>query len=185
MNQRLIFIGAGGKGGAERTFKVDRDAAIHFIHAAASIPTITRFLLISYIGSRRKCPSWWSVGDWHIYSERVNFGALANYYKAKLAADEELYRTSRASQTLVGVSLRPGTLTDEKAGKVTLGLTPRPNGDVSRESVAKVADAILAVEGLKNSWIDFYDGDEDIQRAVTRVVKEGVNTAEEDPVHQG
>jgi hypothetical protein len=166
-----------------QTFKIDRDAAIHLIHAAAAQPTITRFLLISYVGSRRSAASWWPAGDWEKYVETVNNGVLANYYKAKIAADEALYDTSRKSSTLVGIDLRPGTLTDEPAGKVALGRTSRPNGAVSRESVAKVADGLLAADGVKNSWIDLVDGDEGIDAAVNRVVKEGIDTAEGEPIY--
>jgi hypothetical protein len=66
---------------------------------------------------------------------------------------------------------------------VALGRTSRPKGVVSRESVAKVADGLLAAEGVKNSWIDLVDGDEDIDTAVNRVVKEGVDAAEGDPIY--
>jgi nucleoside-diphosphate-sugar epimerase len=175
--------GAGGKGGPERTFAIDRDAAIHFIHAAADIPSITRFLLVSHIGSRRESAPWWQTGEWDKYVTAVNNGVLKNYYKAKIAADEELYKVSRASSTLVGIDLRPPTLTDEPAGGVKLGKTPTVNGKVSRETVAKVADAYLAAEGVKNSWVDFYDGDEDIDEAVQRFVSGGGDTAEGEPVY--
>jgi len=177
--------GAGGKGAAERTFKIDRDAATHFINAAATFPSIRKFLLISYIGSRRQAASWWPAGDWEDYVKKVNEGALANYYKAKLPADETLYNVSRKSRTLVGIDLRPGALTTDPAGKVTLGKTPRAVGSVSRESVAKVADALLAAEGVKNSWIDLTDGDEEIDAAVSRVIREGVDVAEGEPVFKG
>lgn len=186
--------GAGGKGAPERvspslphlpplltpvqTFKIDRDAAIHFITAASTLPSITRFLLISYLGSRLSGASWWPSGEWDHYHETVNNGVLANYYKAKIAADEVLYETSAKSKTLVGINLRPGTLSDEKAGTVELGKTEHIKGQVSREAVAKVADALLASEGVKNTWLDLLDGNEEIQSAVDRVVKDGVDAAE-------
>lgn len=176
--------GAGGKGGPEMTVKVDRDAAVNFIHAAAEVPEITKFLLVSYGGSRREAAPWWNKDNWAEYVEKVNNGVLANYYKAKIVADEELYKTSQKSSTLVGISLRPATLTAEPAGKVVLGKTPTVNGQVSRETVAKVADALLAAEGVKNSWIDLYDGDEDLQQAVQRVVSEGIDSAEGEPIYK-
>ncbi|KAF7553566.1 hypothetical protein G7046_g7078 [Stylonectria norvegica] len=175
--------GAGGKGGAERTYKIDRDAATHFIHAAASIPSITRFLLISYLGSRRTGASWWPSGDWDKFHESINNGALADYYKAKLAADEVLYETSKKSSKLVGIDLRPGTLTDEPASKVALGKTQELSGKVSREAVAQTADALLAAEGVKNSWVDLLDGSEEVEAAVERVVREGVDAAEGEDVY--
>ncbi|KAL2259231.1 hypothetical protein VTK26DRAFT_7167 [Humicola hyalothermophila] len=170
--------GAGGKGGFERTYAIDRDAAIHFIRASAATPRITRFLMVSYLASRRTKPSWWTDADWAA-AERLNSQVLPHYYRAKLAADEVLYQVSKArGPGFVGINLRPGTLTLEPAGKVELGRTKRMRGNVSRESVARVADQLLASEGVKNSWLDLLDGEEDIEGAVARVVSEGVDAAE-------
>ncbi|KAI6777711.1 uncharacterized protein J7T54_007605 [Emericellopsis cladophorae] len=176
----VFAAGAGGKGPAERTFKVDRDAATHFINAAAGIPSITRFLLISYLGSRRQSASWWASGEWDKFNKEVNEGVLANYYKAKIVADEVLYKAGQSGK-LTTVGLRPGTLTEEKAGKVTLGKT-KISENVSRESVAKVTDELLAADELTTSWIDLTDGEEEISSAVQRVVTEGVDTSEGEPV---
>ncbi|KAH6895633.1 hypothetical protein B0T10DRAFT_526790 [Thelonectria olida] len=176
--------GAGGRGGPERTFKIDRDAAIHFVNAAATFPTITRFLLVSYLGSRRASAPWWPANKWEEYHEKVNNGVLANYYKAKIAADEVLYNVSKKSSTLVGINLRPGTLTLDPATKIELGKTKTiDNTGVSREAVAETASALLAAEGVKNTWLDLLDGDEDVQSAVDRVVREGVNAAEGEPIY--
>lgn len=103
---------------------------------------------------------------------------LATYYKAKIAADEVLYETSKKSSTLVGICLRPAALTDEPAGKVELGKTAHVKGDVSRATVAATADALLAVDGVKNTWLDLQDGSEDLDAAVKRCIKDGVDTAE-------
>lgn len=161
-----------------QTFKVDRDAAINFIRAAAEIPSISRFLLVSYNGSRRAGASWWPAGDWDDYNAKVNHGVLATYYKAKIAADEVLYETSKKSSSLVGIGLRPGTLTDEPAGKVELGKTASVKGQASRATVAATADALLAADGIKNAWIDLQNGNEDLDSAVKRVIKDGVDAAE-------
>ncbi|KAK4464344.1 hypothetical protein QBC42DRAFT_263561 [Cladorrhinum samala] len=175
--------GAGGKGGSERTYAIDRDAAIHFIHASASTPSVKRFLLISYLASRRSKPSWWSDDQWKA-AEEVNTQALPTYYKAKVAADEELYKVSKQrGSEFVGIDLRPGTLTLDPAGKVELGKTKGSKGNVSRESVAKVADLLLASDTAKNSWIDLLDGEEEIDKAVERVVREGVDAAEGESVY--
>ncbi|KAH7275072.1 hypothetical protein B0J15DRAFT_518803 [Fusarium solani] len=177
--------GAGGKGAPDRTFKIDRDAAIHFINAAATVPTITRFLLVSYLGSRRAGASWWPAGEWDEFHKTVNNGVLANYYKAKIAADEALYRVSKQSPTLVGLNLRPGTLTHNPATKVELGKTAHLSSKdgISREAVAKVASALLAADGVKNTWLDLLDGDEEIDAAVERVVREGVDAAEGEAIY--
>ncbi|KAM5347888.1 hypothetical protein ACJ41O_007712 [Fusarium nematophilum] len=175
--------GAGGKGGPDRTFKIDRDAAIHFINAAASIPSITRFLLVSYLGSRRKGAPWWPAGEWDHYHQTVNNGVLTNYYKAKIEADEVLYRVSKKSPTLVGINLRPGTLTTEPAGKVELGKTAHLTPAISREAVAQVASALLAADGVKNTWLDLLDGDEEVSAAVERVVRDSVDAAEGEEIY--
>lgn len=165
------------------TFKIDRDAAIHFIHAAAAMPSVTRFLLVSYLGSRRAGAPWWPAGEWDEYHDAVVNGALANYYKAKVAADEALYETSKKSTSLIGIGLRPGTLTLDPAGPVSLGKTAHVQGKVSRETVARVADGLLAADGVKNSWIDLLDGDEHIDQAVSRVAREGVDAAEGEQIY--
>ncbi|KAK0649063.1 hypothetical protein B0T16DRAFT_409349 [Cercophora newfieldiana] len=171
--------GAAGRGGPERTYAIDRDAAIHFIRAAAATPSVTRFLLVSYLASRRTKPSWWSDAGWS-GAEELNTKILPHYYKAKVEADEVLYKVSKERGSgFVGIDLRPGTLTDDpSSGKVELGRTKTSSGKVSRESVAKVADSLLASEGVKNTWIDLLDGEEGIDAAVSRVVSEGVDAAE-------
>jgi hypothetical protein len=134
--------------------------------------------MVSYLSSRRTKPAWWSDDAWAA-AENVNLRILPHYYRAKLAADEVLYTVSKERGSgFVGINLRPGTLTLEPAGKVELGKTKGSAGTVSREGVAKVADLLLASEGIRNTWLDLLDGEEDMEKAVERVVKEGVNAAE-------
>ncbi|KAJ4153433.1 hypothetical protein LMH87_009919 [Akanthomyces muscarius] len=177
--------GAGGKGGAEATYKVDRDAAINFVHAAAATPSVRRFLLVSYNGSRRAAAPWWPADEWDEYNKKVNYGVLADYHQAKIAADEALYAaTKKPGATLTGICLRPGTLSDGPAGKVLVGKAPHVKGNVPRESVAQVADALLAAEGVKSGWLDLLEGDESVDAAVTKAVKEGVDTAEGEAIYK-
>ncbi|KAL7942579.1 hypothetical protein V8C42DRAFT_148513 [Trichoderma barbatum] len=175
--------GAGGKYGPEGTNRIDRDAAIHFINAAAAKPSITRFLLVSYNGSRRKAAPWWSASEWDDYHKNINFGVLANYYKAKLAADEVLYEVSKKSPTLTGIDLRPGRLTEAPKGKVTLGKNERVHGSVSRDTVAHVIDALFAAEGVKSGWVDLLEGDDDINEAVAAVIRDSVDAAEGEEIY--
>lgn len=96
-----------------------------------------------------------------------------------------LYEESaKRGKDFIGINLRPGTLSLDPAGKVELGKTKTSRGKVSREAVARVSAALLEAEGVKNSWIDLLDGDEEIDEAVQRVVSEGVDAAEEDPVYK-
>ena len=178
--------GAGGKGGPERTLAIDRDAASHLAEAAAAPQSpVTRFVLVSYLGSRRTQPGWWDAEQWAA-AQHVNATVLATYYEAKVAADEVLYKAVQSAKStkknFVGIDLRPGALTDEPAGPVELGRTTGSQGAVSRATVARVADLLLAHASPKSAWIDLLDGSEDAQAAVDRVVAEGVDAVEGEPV---
>lgn len=165
--------GAGGSGPPERTFTIDRDAAKHFIHASLSKPSITKFLLISYLGSRRKRAPWWSDADWE--SAQATNRALADYHKAKVDADEYLTglaikRREKGDNVFQGIILRPGTLSDEPAtGKIQIGHTPA-GGKISREDVAIVADRMLARPDTRG-WKDLLAGNVDIDKAINDVTE--------------
>lgn len=170
--------GAGGKGGPDRTFAIDRDACIAFISAAAATHSVSKFLLVSYVGSRRFKAPWWSDEDWAATRE-TNNGVLKNYFPAKLAADECL--TSLASQRqpgFAGISLRPGNLTEEEGkGTVALGKTGA-KGAVRRGDVARVAMALLENERVGTCWLDLLEGKEDVGDAVKRCVEEHIDCAD-------
>ncbi|KAI6080208.1 NAD(P)-binding protein [Hypoxylon rubiginosum] len=172
--------GAGGKGGPERTFKIDRDAAIHFIRASVATPSVSKFVMISFLGSRLTKPAWWTEEDWQEDVDTVR-KSLQSYYEAKVAADEVLYEESKKRKDFAGIGLRPGFLNTEPAGKVILGKTPTPKGGASRASVANLTALLLDAPGVKSSWIDMLDGDEDPEAAVKRCVAEGVDAAEGEP----
>ncbi|KAF2759141.1 NAD dependent epimerase/dehydratase [Pseudovirgaria hyperparasitica] len=174
-NYIVWAAGAGGKGGAERTFAVDRDAATHYIRAAAASPGVSKFLMISYIGSRRGRAAWWSDESYKAVQE-VNDGALANYHVAKLAADEVLVAAAKErGSEFAGICLRPGTLKEGSAtGKILLGKTPG-RGEVRRSDVAEVAVRLLEQDGVGTRWLDLVAGDEGIDQAIARVVKEGLD----------
>ncbi|ROT36389.1 NAD dependent epimerase/dehydratase [Sodiomyces alkalinus F11] len=175
--------GAGGKGNPERTFAIDRDAAVHFIRAAAATPSIHQFILVSYLASRRQRAPWWDDKTW-ADAEKMNT-MLARYFAAKVVADEELIRQGARRDDFAAISVRPGVLTDEPAGKVELGKTVGVSGDTSRATVAEVSAALMERVGeAKTGWLDLLDGTEDLEGAVERVVREGVNAAEGDEVFE-
>ncbi|KAI4706040.1 hypothetical protein J4E81_000925 [Alternaria sp. BMP 2799] len=173
--------GAGGKGGAEMTFAVDRDAAIAFTKASIHTPSIKKFLTVSYLSSRRGRAPWWNDEDWKV-AQKVNTEILPNYFKAKVAADEVLtilshHRVAQeekdgvpADQRFCGISLRPGTLTEEPAGKVKMGKIGA-GGKTSRATVAESVVGVLEMDGVRG-WVDVIDGDEEIVEAVKSYVKE-------------
>ncbi|KAH7237225.1 hypothetical protein B0J15DRAFT_406631 [Fusarium solani] len=151
------------------TFAIDRDAAINFIKAAVETPTVNKFVLISYLACRQRPPHWWNDASWK-YAQEMQSGYLKNYCKAKLAADEILLQEASKRADFVGISLRPGMLSDEPAGQVELGKTTGSEGNVSRASG-------------QTCWLDMLDGDQDIEAAVDRVVKNRDNAAEGEDVY--
>ena len=173
--------GAGGKGGSARTYAIDRDAARHFITAALATPSITKFLMISYIGSRRSRAPWWTDDDWASV-QKVNREVLPHYFAAKLDADECLTALSqRRGAGFQAIILRPGSLTDDAAtGKVTLGKTGA-RGNVTRADVADVSVRLLA-SGEARGWYDLLEGEEEVGNAVDRVVKEQIDCMEGEDV---
>ncbi|CAO1599471.1 hypothetical protein XANCAGTX0491_003195 [Xanthoria calcicola] len=171
--------GAGGKGAPSRTQAVDRDSCIHFIRAAADTASITKFLLISYPGSRRTKAPWWTEEEWR-GTQEVNNGVLKPYYPAKLAADECLTAIASRRKDLHAIVLRPSRLTDEEAiGRISLGKT-KASGKITRGDVAATAAELLNSEA--RGWLDLLEGDEAIAEAVKRVIKDEVDCVEGEDV---
>jgi hypothetical protein len=171
-----LDTGAGGKGGPSRTNAIDRDACIHFIRASLSSPTITKFLLVSFLSSRRDRAPWWDDESWAI-ARKFNEEIAPAYYKAKLAADEALTVLGEQKKGFGYIILRPGGLTDDKeVGKISFGKT-KARGMVARGDVAEVAVRLLEKEGV-SGWFDLLSGEEETGAAVERVLKEGFNSVE-------
>lgn len=91
---------------------------------------------------------------------------------------EEEKKSIPAHELFSGISLRPGTLTDEKVGGVKVGKLG-VGGKTSRATVAEAIVAALETEGA-NGWIDVIDGDESPQTAFQNLVKEGIDTSVEE-----
>jgi len=114
----VVWSAGAGGGSTERTYAVDRDAAIRTMDAA-SRAGVDRYVMVSWIGS---------TAD-HGVPEDDSFFAYAD---AKWAADEHLRGTA-----LEGTILGPGTLTfDDPTGRIELDAPDR--GAVSRADVAAV-----------------------------------------------
>ncbi|MGV0162004.1 SDR family oxidoreductase [Mycobacterium colombiense] len=135
----VIFSAGAGGGNPERTYAVDRDAAIRVIDAAARAG-VQRFVMVSYFGA----------GPDHGVPQGDPFFP---YAEAKAAADAHL-RDSDLDWTVLG----PGRLTLEPAtGKITVG--EKGKGEVSRADVALVAAAALADDSTIRRTIEFNNGD--------------------------
>ncbi|KAH7360863.1 hypothetical protein BKA65DRAFT_494156 [Rhexocercosporidium sp. MPI-PUGE-AT-0058] len=168
--------GAGGKGGKERTYAIDRDACTYFIRSSLASPSIKKFLLVSALSIRRSRASWWDENSWSTV-RKVNEEMMPHYYKAKLASDETITVLGEEKKGFGYIVLRPGNLSDDpESGRVVMGKTPA-RGQVTRGDVAEVAARLLEKDGVKG-WFDLLGGEADLGSEVERVVKEGVDSRE-------
>lgn len=143
----LVVWSAGAGGGSpERTYAVDRDAAIRTADAAAAGGT--HLVMVSYFGA----------GPDHGVDPDDAFYAYAD---AKSAADAHI-EASSAPWTI----LRPSALTDEPAG-VGIATTDTEPSEVSRATVAAVITAVAdAPDAAAGRVITFNDGDEEVAGVV-------------------
>lgn len=139
----VVWSAGAGGGDPERTYAVDRDAAIRSMDAAQAAG-VERYVMVSYMGA----------GQDHGVPEDDSFYA---YAQSKADADDHL-RESSLKWTILG----PGQLTDdETTGLIT---TEPGRGDdaakTARGNVALVAAAALAdPDTTVGKKIDFADGD--------------------------
>jgi uncharacterized protein YbjT (DUF2867 family) len=144
----VVWTAGAGGGSPERTYAVDRDAAIRSM-AAATAAGADRYVMVSWVGSRQ---------DHGIPEDSAFFP----YADAKLAADEHLRATDLA-WTILG----PGTLTDGPAsGAISTG---SDSADTSRANVALVVAAALGESGTVGRFIPFCDGDRLIAEALAEL----------------
>ncbi|WP_426226294.1 SDR family oxidoreductase [Pseudarthrobacter sp. DSP2-3-2b1] len=136
----VVWSAGAGGGSPERTYAVDRDAAIRSMDAAAEAG-VGRYVMVSYLGARRE----------HGVPEDHSFFA---YAEAKAAADEYL-RGTELAWTILG----PGALTD-KPGTGLIEVDPLPEGgqETSRSNTASVAAAVLDLPETAGRTIEFRDG---------------------------
>lgn len=129
--------GAGGEN-LERTYTVDRDAAIRTIDAAVA-EGVGRFVMLSYVGSGRD----------HVPVDSP-FHAYAD---AKATADEYLRRTA-LNWTIVA----PGQLTDDvRTGLIEYG-DHVIKGETARGNVAELIAGVVGRTDLAGVTIRFRDG---------------------------
>lgn len=143
----VVWSAGAGGGSAERTYAVDRDAAIRSMDAADAAGA-RRYVMVSYFGA----------GKDHGVPEDDGFYA---YAEAKADADEHL-KASNLDWTILGPSaltLDPGT------GRIETG--PGVSGtQVSREDVALVAAEVLQRPGTARRTIEFNNGPTPVAEAL-------------------
>ena len=142
----VFSAGAGGGGDSERTYAVDRDAAIRTMDAATSAG-VERYVMVSYLGA----------GPDHGVPEDDGFFA---YAESKAAADTYLKDTDLA-WTILG----PSMLSDDPTTG-SIEVNPSESGSVARGNVAQVIAAVLTDQSTIRRTIEFIDGDTPIRDAV-------------------
>ena len=136
----VIWSAGAGGGSPERTYAVDRDAAIRSMDAAATAGA-GRYVMVSFSGSTPDA----------LVPEDNPF---RHYQDAKIAADEHLRGTG-----LDWTILAPGTLTLEPGGRAVNPDASFNDGDTtSRELVAQVATAVLGDSRAHGKTLVFGDG---------------------------
>ncbi|MDQ6753270.1 MAG: NAD(P)H-binding protein [Actinomycetota bacterium] len=145
----VVWSAGAGGGSPERTYAVDRDAAIRSMDAAGQAG-VQRYVMVSYLGARR---------DHGVPADNGFFA----YAEAKAAADEYLRGTD-----LLWTVLGPGALTEDSGtDKITIGADPASSSrQTSRANAAAVAAAVLDRPGTAGRTIEFTDGNTPIQEAL-------------------
>jgi nucleoside-diphosphate-sugar epimerase len=169
--------GAGGKGGPERTDRVDREGAIHSFEAAAEAG-VKRFVMVSAVDVRDRSkgtPEWYSEESKK--RSEGSWGAIGTYYKAKLAADIELV-TGNQKRGLKYTIVRPSALKDDKGtGKIEAGKV-EISSPISREDVAAVLAEVLEDDSTAGLAFDIVGGNTPIAEAVKNVAEKRIDTFE-------
>jgi nucleoside-diphosphate-sugar epimerase len=142
----VFAAGAGPGSGAERKLTMDRDGAIKLLDATAdrAVP----FVIVSSVGAENPPPE----NDEEVFSV---------YLRAKAAADVAV-KASERDWTIV----RPGRLTDEPGtGRVRIDTDPF-RGDVAREDVAEVLDAVLHDSRARHRTLYVNGGEQPVEQAL-------------------
>lgn len=147
----VVFSAGAGGGTPDRTFAVDRDAAIRSMDAALKVG-VPRYLIVSYFGA----------GPDHGVSKDDSFYA---YAEAKAEADTYLRET-----TLLWTVIGPGKLTDDAGtGRIATKERGADYESVPREDVATVIAAALETPSSVGTTIEFVSGETPIAEAVKGV----------------
>ena len=137
----VVWSAGAGGGSPERTYAVDRDAAIRSMDAAVAAG-VSRYVMVSFSGATKDA----------LVPEDNPF---RHYQDAKIAADEHL-RSTGLGWTILG----PGTLTLEPStGSVNPDAGFNDGDETSRELVAQVAAAVLTDDRASRTTLVFGDGD--------------------------
>jgi nucleoside-diphosphate-sugar epimerase len=144
----VFAAGAGAGSGAQRKLTMDRDGAIKLLEATAH--RAAPFVIVSSVGAESPPPP----DDDDVFSV---------YLRAKAEADEAVQASDR-HWTIV----RPGRLTDEPGtGRVRIDTAPF-RGDVARDDVAAVLDAVLHDPRANHRILYVNGGAEPVEQALDK-----------------
>ncbi len=148
----VFAAGAGAGSGAERKLTMDRDGAVKLVDAARAVDA-DRYLIVSSVGAESP-----PDGD----------DVFSVYLRAKAEADAAVKASDR-QWTIV----RPGRLTDEPgAGRVRISTEPF-RGEVPRDDVAAVLEALLGDERSAGVVLYVNGGEQPIEQALSDAVGGG------------
>jgi uncharacterized protein YbjT (DUF2867 family) len=145
----VVWSAGAGGGNPQRTYAVDRDAAIRSMDAAAQAG-VRRYVMVSYFGA----------GPDHGVPEDDSFFAYAD---AKTAADATLSQSDLGWTILrpSGLTTHPGT------GRIETSLGGATKGSVSRADVALVVAETLSRPRLAGATIEFNNGEVRVDEALS------------------
>ncbi|KAJ2919595.1 hypothetical protein MD484_g806, partial [Candolleomyces efflorescens] len=157
--------GAGGKGGEERTRKVDYEGAVKIFDAIENVALEggkknPRLVLVSAIDVRdpEKIPEHYNEED-KLYSAKIR-NAIGAYMHYKYEADKNLIKRSQSDSdtSFKWTILRPGTLTDVPGtGKAHVGKA-HLGQPISRDDVALALSLLVDREDAAGRAIDLVGG---------------------------
>jgi len=148
----VFAAGAGAGSGAERKLTMDRDGAIKLLEAATAAG-VPRYLMISSVGAESP-----PDGD----------DVFSVYLRAKAQADEAVQASDRAWTVI-----RPGALSDEPGtGRVRIDVAPF-RGEIPRDDVAAVLDAVLQEPRGARRTLYLSAGEAAVEQALDAVLGAG------------
>ena len=152
----LFSVGAGGKGGADNTVRVDLDGAVKTMIAAKKAG-VNHYYMVSTWDSSRE-----AVGN---PDDPIKTYTICKHY-----ADLYLTELSGLTYTII----HPSALNDDE-GKGSIEVTDTHstsvavNQSISRSDVATFVSKLLLTEGFKNQSIQIASGDTDIDEAIENI----------------
>lgn len=146
----VVWTAGAGGGSPQRTWAVDRDAAIASMASAQRVGA-TRYVMISYFGASLE----------HGVPEDEPFFA---YAEAKAQADAHLQGTD-LEWTILGPS---GLTLEEPTGRIDA--TASESRTVSRGNVARTIVAALERPGTAGKFLTYNDGEQEIGAAFDAAV---------------